>query len=322
MKYNWPHCGMRHDRLIEPGQNWSSEIADALSQADVVLLLVSSDFINSDYCYSKEMAVALERHRAKLAEVVPILVRPVDWTDAPFSHLQALPPDAKPVISWSIRDEAWTQVAKGIRQVVERVSPLSPINRRSAPESQNDAPEIARAVETFTARMGEAAASKNVQSNEDEGREAASHLAALRQPKIVLWVDDHPGNNVNEMAALYAMQIDIETATSTEQALALVDSGIFFDLIVTDWNRSPQHHAGTPEGLRLLKELSCRRISASVLVYHGAFAPSAVKFRDAKARAAGAKGATPYPNVLLKWCVDALQQSPVPDSFPRHLEPS
>ena len=112
-----------HDRQIVPGQAWGQAIDKHLTQADLVLLLVSKDFIGSDYIWGVELAQALQRQQAQQCEVVPILVRavdidPADADDLPFLKLQALPPDLKPVTSWPNRDEAWTQVAKGLRATV------------------------------------------------------------------------------------------------------------------------------------------------------------------------------------------------------------
>src|SRR5713226_3133531 len=85
------------DRKILAGQNWESIIETQLDHADIVLFLISADFVASDYCYGKEMLRALERHERNEAKVIPIILRPVDWSDAPFSRLQALPKDGKPV---------------------------------------------------------------------------------------------------------------------------------------------------------------------------------------------------------------------------------
>ena len=73
-----------HDQEIAPGSLWEKEISDHLNNADVILLLVSSDFIASDYCYGIEMQRALERHAAGEATVIPIIMRPIDWTRAPL----------------------------------------------------------------------------------------------------------------------------------------------------------------------------------------------------------------------------------------------
>jgi internalin A len=114
------------DRRIPPGSEWGQQIDSNLERADVVLLLISSDFIASDYCYSKEMGRALEKHEAGTASVVPIIVRDVDWHPAPFAKLQALPKDGKAVAargrSRLARDAAWKEVAEGIRRVLTPIS--------------------------------------------------------------------------------------------------------------------------------------------------------------------------------------------------------
>jgi len=107
-----------HDRRIEPGADWKKEIDENLEEADIVLLLVSADFMASQYCAGIEMKRALERQDSGSARVVPILIRACDLEGAPFSRLQWLPTGSKPVKNWSDRDEAWTIVAKGIRRVV------------------------------------------------------------------------------------------------------------------------------------------------------------------------------------------------------------
>lgn len=107
-----------HDRRISAGAEWESQIDRNLELADIILLLVSADFLASDYCYDVEMARALQRHEAGSAHVIPIVLRPCDWSDAPFSRLQALPRDARPVPLWDNIDAAWTDVARGIRNVI------------------------------------------------------------------------------------------------------------------------------------------------------------------------------------------------------------
>ncbi len=115
-----------HDRLITPGTDWAKAIDTHLETASIVLLLVSADFFASDYCYGIEMKRALEREAAGEARVIPILVRPADWTEAPFAHLQPLPTDARPIVSWRNKDTALADVAAGIRRViVEELPQLS-----------------------------------------------------------------------------------------------------------------------------------------------------------------------------------------------------
>jgi TIR domain len=113
-----------YDRLISPGTDWAKSIDTHLETASVILLLVSADFFTSDYCYGIEMKRALERQKAGKAQVIPILVRPVDWKNAPFGHLQTLPTDAKPLSTWRNKDTALADIAAGIRRMIEDLSLL------------------------------------------------------------------------------------------------------------------------------------------------------------------------------------------------------
>jgi uncharacterized protein YjbI with pentapeptide repeats len=110
-----------HDRKILPGSEWAENIDENLNRASIILLLISADFLNSDYCYNVEMQRAMQRHEDREAQVIPIILRPVDWKDAPFGKLQALPTGAVPVTSshWKNRDEAFTNIAIGIRTTAE-----------------------------------------------------------------------------------------------------------------------------------------------------------------------------------------------------------
>ena len=121
-----------HDRHIAPGTDWAYAIDEHLERASVILLLVSADFLASDYSYGIEMRRALERHQAHEAAVIPILLRAVDWHGAPFAHLQALPTDAKAISTWRNRDAAYTNVAAGIRRAVEVLSSLQAAAPRAA----------------------------------------------------------------------------------------------------------------------------------------------------------------------------------------------
>ena len=110
-----------HDRKIAASDEWSEEINSHLMKARIILLLVSANFIASNYCYDIEMQKAMERHEAREARVIPIILSPCDWHDLPFASLQALPRDGKPVTQWSDRDDAFYNVALGIKTVVERL---------------------------------------------------------------------------------------------------------------------------------------------------------------------------------------------------------
>jgi subtilisin family serine protease len=120
-------AALRREGLIEvwqdrerilPGSEFDKDIAHALAESDVVLLLVSGRYIDSDYAWSKEMMQAVRRHEEGTCVVVPIVLKPVDWKTTPFGKLNALPRDGKPVTDWENQDAAWANVAEGIRRLV------------------------------------------------------------------------------------------------------------------------------------------------------------------------------------------------------------
>lgn len=110
------------DAAIVPGDDWRAEIDRSLETADVVLLLVSPDFLDSDFCYGIEMRRALERHAAGEAAVVPVHVRWSDVAGAPFRHLQGLPAGLRPVSAWPDADAAWLDVVSGLRRLLEQIA--------------------------------------------------------------------------------------------------------------------------------------------------------------------------------------------------------
>lgn len=130
-----------HDRGILAGEEWGGEIDEHLKAADIILLLVSADFLASDYCYDIELKLAMGRHEAGEACVVPVILRPCDWSGAPFGKLQALPRNARPVTTWPNQDEAFTDIAKGIRKAAGAL-----LARRKLAESNADASAGAQTV--------------------------------------------------------------------------------------------------------------------------------------------------------------------------------
>lgn len=119
-----------HDRRISAGTEWANQIDDNLNSAHIILLLVSNDFLASDYCYDLEMGQAMVRHKAGEARVIPIILRPCDWQSAPFGKLQALPKNGEPVVSkkWDHIDSAFLDISQAIRRVAgELTSPPAPL---------------------------------------------------------------------------------------------------------------------------------------------------------------------------------------------------
>lgn len=110
-----------HDRKILAGENLDDEINKNLLESDIILLIISVDFLNSDYCYEKEMKKALEMNSNNIARVIPIIVRNCDWMDSPVGKLNALPTDARYVKSWDDEDEAYMNIICGIKKVVEEI---------------------------------------------------------------------------------------------------------------------------------------------------------------------------------------------------------
>lgn len=113
------HVTAWHDRRILAGDELDPAIKENLESSDVILLLVSANFIGSDYCYSKEMERAIERHNVGEARVIPVILRPCDWHSAPFGKLMATPKDGKAITMWANSDEAFTDVVCQVRTAVE-----------------------------------------------------------------------------------------------------------------------------------------------------------------------------------------------------------
>ncbi len=113
-----------HDRKIGAGEEWVGQIDAHLNTAQIILLLISANFIASEYCYDIEMKRALEKHNTGQARIIPVILRPCDWHNAPFGKLQALPTDGKPITgrSWHNLDEAFLDVVKGIRKAIVDLS--------------------------------------------------------------------------------------------------------------------------------------------------------------------------------------------------------
>jgi len=129
-----------HDRKISAGTEWRQAIDENLNSAEIILLLISENFIASDYCYDLEMERAIARHDAGEARVIPIILKPVDWSGAPFGKLQALPKNAKPVTTWSNRGEAFLNIAEGIRHAaMEMATVLTDKQPTVLPEPQQSA---------------------------------------------------------------------------------------------------------------------------------------------------------------------------------------
>lgn len=135
-----------HDRKITAGQDWATEIDTHLKKAKIVLLLISANFMASDYCTGIELKQAMRRHARGTARVIPIILKPCVWQIMPLHRLQALPKDGKPITRWTNKDAAYTDVAEGIRRAVEDLTAVGGATKNpSVPKqaSTNEKPRSA-----------------------------------------------------------------------------------------------------------------------------------------------------------------------------------
>lgn len=132
------------DHRIGPGEEFGGEIDQHLESADILLLLVSPDFLNSDYCYDIEMTRAMERHERRDARVIPVILRPCDWQGAPFGKLKAIPTDGKPVTKHQTLDDAFLDVARAIRELAQQLRPASTVieHAESTPVERTQEPSL------------------------------------------------------------------------------------------------------------------------------------------------------------------------------------
>ena len=114
--------GLSYDQTLEAGTDWSTELPRLLSEAPIVLFLVSPESLSSAFI-SRELELALSQQETK--RIIPVLLRPCDWFASPLAKYMALPTGAKPVTTWENRDEAFLDIARGVRQVIESVQQTS-----------------------------------------------------------------------------------------------------------------------------------------------------------------------------------------------------
>lgn len=127
-----------HDQSISAGASWSHAIDTHLKASNIIILLVSADFLASDYCYGFEMKQALAMHDAGEAVVIPIIVRSCDWRSAPFSKLQSLPRDAKPISLHPDQDEVFVEIAHELRRIALSVEPSKDLQAEQTIEIRID----------------------------------------------------------------------------------------------------------------------------------------------------------------------------------------
>jgi TIR domain len=244
-----------HDRKIGAGDLWQEAIDRGLREADVILLLISADFLASDYCFDFEMNKALDRHAAGEALVIPVILRPVDWRGTPFSKFQALPADGRPVTTFENLDIALEQVAQGIRRAIEglrekRQAPARPAAqepaRRAAQEpAQQAAQEPARrAAQEPAQRAAQEPAQRAAQENDTPPQGAA------RFPPL-------PAARLDQIAKLLALYIGPIASVVVRQAASRCPG-------VTELCDAVAHEIANPQDRsRFLSE--ARRVNSSTV---------------------------------------------------------
>jgi hypothetical protein len=111
------------DEEILPGDKWDLEINKNLKTAEIILLLVSPDFLSSKYIKEIELSNVLDRNEKGECRVIPIILRKCHWESSLIGHLQAIPAiDGKivPISKWPDKDEAYYTVAAGIERVLNK----------------------------------------------------------------------------------------------------------------------------------------------------------------------------------------------------------
>jgi CheY-like chemotaxis protein len=316
-----------HDRQILAGADWSATIDRHLEIAELVLLLISKDFMESDYIFGRELSKAMERHADGRSVVVPVFVRavdlqPEDADDIPFLKLQGLPTDLRAVTSWPNRDEAWTNVAKGLRAVVksirERRVAEAPVASAAAPPRPAGAEPVADPLLQSVTRgvVEQVAVAQRARGGTLDVAAAQALLEGvqtvidLRDQKRILWVDDRPAGNQLETAALAKLQVEVVSETSTAEALNTLAGARAdrepFDLVISDWSRTAE---GADAGLQLLRQMRAEGHPQPLVLYHSEFDEASRARRAARAQAEGAFGEAVLPHELMSLVQRALRMA-------------
>lgn len=141
-----------HDRQIGAGEEFDGKISEHLERADIILLLVSSYFLHSDYCHECEMRRAMQRHEEGSARVIPVILRPCHWQRALFGKLLAVPADGKPVSKYPDQHDAFLEITKAIEQAAAELGQHAGQRGSSQPELSGQAHDIPHAAITSDIR--------------------------------------------------------------------------------------------------------------------------------------------------------------------------
>lgn len=186
-----------HDRRIVPGQEFERQIDLYFSQADIILLLISSDFINSDYCYQVEMANALERHNRGDAVVIPVILRDCAWHQLPFGSIMAATIDGKPITRFSSHDEGYVQVVDAVSRAIDNIKAKKPQQSVHAAAPVN--PMLQAADTVFTPRSSNLSLPKSFTDLDKDGarHEGFEYVARYFENSLDELKNRHAGLDVD-----------------------------------------------------------------------------------------------------------------------------
>lgn len=136
-----------HDRRILAGSEIGNEIDQNLTESNLVLLLVSPNFLASDYCYSLEMQKAFEMQKQGLAWIIPIILDYCDWQNTPLKDMLACPEDGKPISEYPNPNKAFNEITNAIRRVIRQITAKQPVKPETKsldniPISKQESPPV------------------------------------------------------------------------------------------------------------------------------------------------------------------------------------
>ena len=110
-----------YDLELMPGHDWDQDIISQLESSDLVLVVISADFVASNYAYGRELNLSLDLHDQDRVRLLPVIARNCKWQNLPFARLQVLPEGAVAISSWQNRDDAFVSVVLGVERVAREI---------------------------------------------------------------------------------------------------------------------------------------------------------------------------------------------------------
>jgi len=216
-----------YDGKINPGKEWEEELNFNLSKSDIILLLISADFIASDYCYEIEMKKAIQRHENGEAIIIPVLLTPCDWSELPFAKIQALPQNGKPITSptWPNQEVALNEIANAIKETVDNLRLLKSGHLKSINEvlKEKDAKLKITLEQLEELALEQLIKDETIESQRKNINELESKIANLNTAIIEL-KRTFDGNNEHYEKMIKHQQIELNRIkTDKEKIMATIE---------------------------------------------------------------------------------------------------